>query len=412
MKRRINLLSFIMVALILPYGKSIAQDDLFKVKFSGFIKTDAFYDTRNVVSLREGHVHLWPLGKSLDKTGEDLNENGNFNILSVQSRLAAKVEGPGIWGGKTSGYVETEFLGTTDGDINSLRLRHAFVDLDFDNFQIRAGQFWHPMFSTDNFPDVLNFNTGIPFIPFNRAPQIKLTQKFDDFKVFLAVNSQRDFTVDGPDGYSPKYVKNSGIPEASLGMSYYTPTFSWGLVGAAKTILPFSSIKFGNDVYKNDDKFTSFSGSANIRGKIDKFHIKAQANYFQNSPDFLTLGGYGVKSIDTANVEIEYTPISSVSGWLELMYKDKWEFGVVGGMAQNLGASDDVMAVYGRGLDIDKIIKVFPRIAYNFNKTKIGLETEWTAAYYGKKISAANKKVENAEAVNNLRVLLAFYVFF
>lgn len=409
-----KLFVFLIFSVLIVNSSVVAQStDGFNIKFVGYVKTDAFYNTRQMVSIREDHITLWPSNKVLDKNGKDLNEVGNFHILSIQTRLGVKIDGPGIFGGKTSGYVETEFLGTTDADINSLRLRHAYVDFIFDNTTIRAGQFWHPLFSTDNFPDVLNFNTGIPFIPFNRSPQIKITQKFDNFSIFAGINTERDFTIDGPDGYSNKYVRNSGIPEASFGFNYVSPTLVFGAAGAAKTFQPFTFFAIGNDKYKNDDKFTTFSGTANIKLKIDKFQVKAQANYFQNAPDFLTVGGYGIKAIDTLNRKYEFTPISSVSGWLELMYKDEWEFGIVGGYLQNLGATDDIKGnVYGRGLDIDKIIKIFPRVAYNFNKSKIGFETEWSSAYYGKKISPANKKVENAEAVNCLRFLLAFYLFF
>lgn len=414
MKLSKMLIAAIVTFLIANLGL-FAQSDAFSIKFSGFVKTDAFYNTRNMVSIREDHITLWPSNKNLDKDGKDLNEIGNFHILSIQTRLAAKIDGPGIFGGRTSGYVETEFLGTTESDINSLRLRHAYVDLIFDNTTIRAGQFWHPLFATENFPDVLNFNTGIPFLPFNRSPQIRLTHKFDEVSVFAAINTQRDFTIDGPDGYSNKYVRNSGIPEASFGINYSTPQFYAGVAASAKTFRPFTYYSVGTDKYINEDKATTISATGNIKVKIDKFQIKAQGNYFQNNPDFLTVGGYGIKSIDNVNHTYEFTPISAVAGWMELMYKDEWEFGIVGGYLQNLGAADDIApsgSVYGRGLDIEKIIKVYPRIAYNYNKSKIGFETEWASAYYGKKISPLNKKVEDSEAVNSLRFLLAFYLFF
>lgn len=410
---KISKLFFSLFIFTLIANKLFAQADAFSIKFVGFIKTDAFYQTRQMVSLREDHITLWPSNKSLDKNGEDLNEVKNFHILSIQTRLGAKIDGPGIFGGKTSGYVETEFLGTTEADINSLRLRHAYVDFIFYNTTIRAGQFWHPIFSTDNFPDVLNFNTGIPFIPFNRSPQIKITQKFDKFSIFAGINTQRDFTIDGPDGYSPKYVRNSIIPEASFGVNYSSPTFVFNAAASAKTFQPYTAFTIGADKYKNDDKFTTFVATTNFKFKFDKIQFKAQANYFQNAPDFLNIGGYAIKAIDSVNHSYEFTPISSVSGWLELMYKDAWEFGIVGGYLQNLGAADDIKgAVFGRGLDIEKIIKVFPRIAYNYNKSKIGFETEWSQAYYGKKISTTNKKVEDAKSVDALRFLLVFYLFF
>lgn len=415
MKRITNTILLSISAFVFASVGLFAQADAFTVKFGGFVKTDAFYDTRQMQSIREGHVSTFPAPVVLDSSSspEDINDRGNFNILSVQTRITTKVEGPGLFGGKTSGYVEAEYLGSTDATINSLRLRHAIVDLDFDNFQIRAGQYWHPLFATDNFPEVISFNTGIPFIPFNRSPQIKVTGKFGNFKPYLALLSQRDFASEGPKGASPLYLRNSGIPEIALGFGYSSPELSFGLGGATKSILPNPELVLGSDSFKNDDQLRTYTGSAYFRTKMDKFHIKLQGNYAQNNSEFLMIGGYAVKSQDNVNSKYEYTPITSVSGWLELMYKDEWEFASVFGLAQNLGAADKFTgAAYGRGLDIDKIIKVYPRIAYNFNKTKIGIEAEYSSAFYGTKISKDNQKVENAEAVNNLRILLAFYVFF
>lgn len=412
MKRSIYTSILLAVLLAVLPKESFSQADAFKVNFGGFVKTDAYYDTRQVISLREGHIHLWPANEELDANGEDIKEGGNFHILSIQSRVFTKAEGPGIFGGKTTGYIEAEYLGSTDATINSLRLRHAYVDLDFDHLQIKAGQFWHPLFSTINVPDVISFNTGIPFIPFNRSPQIKFTGKFGNFKPYIAFVGQRDFSSDGPSGGSNSYIRNAGIPEIAAGMDFTSSMVSFGLGLSTKALQPYSVLTIDNEKFKNDDQIRTFNATGSIRVKSDKFHIKTQATYAQNASELLMIGGYATH-IDEATKSVEFTPISSFSGWLELMWKDKWEFGTLFGMTQNLGASDDVKgAVYGRGLDIDNVMKVYPRIAYNFNKTKIGIEGEWTKAAYGKKISTTNKEVENTKDITNMRVLLAFYVFF
>src|SRR6056297_1889851 len=53
----------------------------------GYVKLDAFYDTREVVSGREGHFLLWPAPAEYDTEGNDLNANSSFNMLAVQTNF-------------------------------------------------------------------------------------------------------------------------------------------------------------------------------------------------------------------------------------------------------------------------------------------------------------------------------------
>lgn len=117
-------------------------------------------------------------------------------MLAVQSRLTGKITGPDFLGAKTSGMMEGEFFGTTDGDINGFRLRHAMMKASWSKADLLLGQYWHPMFVTDCYPGVYNFNTGVPFQPFNRSPQIRLTLKpTAKFNIMVAIMEERDFQL-------------------------------------------------------------------------------------------------------------------------------------------------------------------------------------------------------------------------
>lgn len=119
---------------------SFAQQPIFGIDFSGFVKTDIIHDSRQTVSIREGHFLLYPAQEELDINGKDINAVSNFNILSIQTRLHGKITGPDAFGAKTSGAIEGEFFGHSDGDINGFRLRHAFVKLNWTNTQLLVGQ--------------------------------------------------------------------------------------------------------------------------------------------------------------------------------------------------------------------------------------------------------------------------------
>ena len=63
-------------------------------ELSGFIKYDAFADTRQVVNAREGLVSLYPEHRLPDVNGHDVNAGLNWNMLAIHSRLGLRVHGP------------------------------------------------------------------------------------------------------------------------------------------------------------------------------------------------------------------------------------------------------------------------------------------------------------------------------
>ncbi|MFP4527949.1 MAG: hypothetical protein ACLFQX_05315, partial [Candidatus Kapaibacterium sp.] len=145
------------VFLLSATGLSAQSLDDFGIKFSGFVKTDAIFDSRGNTSIREGHFLLYPLPEQLDPNGDDINEHSQFSIFSIQSRLAGTITGPDVLGAKSSGRIEGAFFGSTDATINTFRLRHAFVKLDWENTTFLAGQTWNIMFVEQCFPGVVSF---------------------------------------------------------------------------------------------------------------------------------------------------------------------------------------------------------------------------------------------------------------
>ncbi|MEZ5149406.1 MAG: hypothetical protein R2759_20645 [Bacteroidales bacterium] len=163
---------------------------------------------------------MYPAAESPDINGDDINASPKFNILSIQTRLKGAITGPDAFGAKTSGLIEGAFFGNIGTDINGFRLRHAFVKLTWTNTELLVGQYWHPMFVTSCFPGTVSFNTGAPFQPFARNPQIRLKQSFGDLNLIITAMEQVDFVDGGPDVKtatlnvaSPRYLINSGMPE-------------------------------------------------------------------------------------------------------------------------------------------------------------------------------------------------------
>ena len=210
------LLALLVVGSLTIQAQEKKEEPKFGINFSGFVKTDIFYDTRQTVNIREGHFLLYPDNIAADAKGKDVNDKSSFNILSIQTRLRGAITGPDAFGAKTSGVIEADFFGNASSgldDVNGFRLRHAFVKLNWKTTELLVGQYWHPMFIAESFPGVISFNTGAPFQPFSRNPQIRFSKSFGGLKLITCVFAQRDFTNMGPEYV---FAINKGIVFATI----------------------------------------------------------------------------------------------------------------------------------------------------------------------------------------------------
>ena len=106
--------------------------------------------------------------------GVDENANPSFRMLALTTRLGLNVGGYRVGDLQVNGTVEADFY-CMSGSMAALRLRHAYVGLLWDNLelgdlQVNVGQTWHPMAA--DLPHITNLETGAPFNPFNRSPQV------------------------------------------------------------------------------------------------------------------------------------------------------------------------------------------------------------------------------------------------
>jgi len=383
-----------------------AQDaNNYGIKFSGFVKYDAFYDTRQTVNSREGHFVLYPDNVLPDVMGVDYNATPNINMLAIQSRLKGTISGPDAFGAKTSGLMEADFFGNSGAgldDVNGFRLRHATVKLSWTKFEILAGQFWNPMFITDCFPGVVTFNTGAPFNPFSRNPQSRFTHKLGALSASLTAYTQRDFQSTGPAGGGTSYIRNSGIPTANFQIQIKTGEHVFGLGADYKTLKPrlYSEITLKNDTtinlvdykkndkvkYKVDETVSAYSAFAYAKIKLKPITLKVYGIYAQNATDLTMLGGYAVKEIANKSTgESLYLPLSTASAWGEIITNGKkLQFGLFAGYTKNMGAGDSITSsIYARNANIDNILRISPRIVFISEKVNIAFEPEYTTAIYG-----------------------------
>ena len=395
MKKQLSVLLILLLGLTYyTYGQATDATPAFGVKWTGFVKTDYMFDTRQTINSREGHFMILPAAEKL-VNGEDVNDQTNFNILSIQTRLKAGITGPDFFGMKTSGAIEADFFGNSGtglDDVNGFRLRHAFVQLSNDKVEILMGQFWHPMFITFVFPDVYSFNTGVPFAPFSRNPQLRLTTK-GKVRFMGALFTERDFQTRGAS------VSQAGMPQLHAQLQIGSVANSLGGFG-----VNFKSARPALGA----DNVTSTAFLGYFRTKLGKATWKAEAIYGQNMSDILQISGFGMANGDYVNND-------TFSAWTELMadFSETMEWGIFGGYSKNSGFGEAITYTNGfLGNSVESVFRVSPRIGWKSGKMKIGIEGEFTSAQYGSIDANGDMNTTGVDAVNNFRLLTtAIYNF-
>jgi len=416
---------YIIVALALLTSVAVSaqekEESKFGIKFSGFVKNDFFWDTRQTVSAREGHFLLWPSPVNLDEQGNDINKQANFNFLAIQSRLIGKISGPDALGARTSGLIEGDFFAQANDNVNLFRLRHAFVKLNWEHLEVMAGQYWNPLFVTACFPGTISFNTGTPMQSFARNPQLRVTYNMGGFSILAAALSQRDYSTVGPLGASTQYLRNSAVPDMHMQVHYGTDNESGmnilaGVGAAYKTIVPrLTSSPIDGVTYKVDEKVGGFTAIAFSKLTSKPITVKLQVRYGENISDLLAISGFaatGISNITTG--ERSYSPLKSMTIWGEIQTNGNPQLGIFGGLTSNNGINESILAtvpVYGRGTTIRKLYRIAPRIKYNIGKVCVAMELEYTNAAYGSNYNEFYIPAETTSA-GNLRILTSVYYHF
>ena len=406
----------LMAALIAVGG--MAQINLGKdvsLKIYGHVRTDIFYNSRANVESVDGLFYSYPKDEKLDPNGEDLNGSASSNMYAVYSRMGFDFAGPMIGKAKTSAKIEFDFRGNGNDNLSALRLRHAYFNFDWGKSKVLVGQTSHPFFG-DVSPQILNLNTGSPFQPFGRAPQIRYRYNSGALQLQAAAVWQSQFKSHGPsatDGTGNSRIqaphKNANVPELALGIDYKANGWIVGVGVDMLSIVPrvtsFDENK--KPLYKVDERLTTVSYEAHLKYQKDKWFVAAKSVLGANFTHTSMLGGYGIKSEDAKTGEREYTPFRNSSNWINVVYGKKWKPGIFLGYIKNLGTADDMVSTtyYGTGTNIDKLMTGTFELTYNVPHWKIGAEYNYTEAYYG--TTQKDGKVKNTHSVGNNRLVLS-----
>lgn len=388
-----------------------AQNSDFKFKLYGRVRADLFYNTRANEETVDGLFYMYPKNHSYDADGNDLNSEPQGNLYALYTRIGLDIAGPQLMGAKTSAKIEGDFRGS-GSSYGVIRLRQAYVNLDWGHSALLVGQTWHPL-TGDVTPSVFNLNTGAPFQPFNRSPLIRYRYNSDGgFQLTLAAVWQSLYNSAGPNGKSSLYIKDSCIPEAYAGIDYKHKGFTIGAGVDFLSLKPRKQAETDGKIYKVNERVNSVSAEAHIKYSAPMYQISAKTALASNLTHCSMLGGYAATKVDSRTGEMKYTPFRHSSTWLNFTYGKKWQPGLYLGYMKNLGTRKEITGpTYGTGLDVDQIVNVSAQISYNLPHWKVGLEFTPCTAWYGQ-IDKKNGKVIDTHAVTNYRFLLAMIYSF
>ncbi len=425
MKKLTTILVFIFVfSGIFGQDKEKDKESNVNVKISGFVKNDAWLDTRRNAQVLNGLFSFYPLPENLDAAGNDLNAKMSINALGITSRLRTVITGPEVFGAKTMGYIEFDFSqggASNTVDISpandGVRFRQAFSKLSWEHTSVLFGRTWHPMFVTDVFPRVMSLNTGVPFQGFNRSEMLKVTQDLTSNLQFIgAAIYQFNYASTGPAGKSSIYIRNSMIPNMHGQLKYKTDNVILGAAADFKSLMPRTSFNTNNgDIYQTDERLNTYAFMGYFKFMAPKLTISGKAMYGQNLYEHLLPGGYAES--DTTYVpgegKYDYTSYNHLYSWLNIIYGSDLKVSALVGYCKNLGTQDDIVGkIYARGDNIDNIFRISPQITYQTGKMMFGLEAENTMASYGTIQKDEKGEITDTESYWNTRILFSVFYFF
>ncbi len=382
-----------MAALLIGSAAFAQEEKPSHFKLYGFIRNYMVADTRAVNAGTEDLYFYMPKGISI-KDGFDENAGFNWRFVSLTTRMGLDVSGY-KWGSMgVSGKVEADFY-CLNGSVATLRLRQAFMKLAWDESPVTLtiGQAWHPMAA--DMPHMNNLETGAPFNPFNRSPQLTADVKLGSNLTFTAsLLYLNHYLPTGPGDVKSKDYYKYGLPELYMGLSYKDGGFL-GRVGLDMTnIRPYRTHTDWRVADSSDPKtievkslMTTFSPFIYAQYTKGLFQIKAKSILAQSGEHMNLLSGYGVHSFNDDGT-ITYTPMQDWASFLSFSYGKKFQVMAMLGYMKQLGTTADLTdnrlwMNKSADVHIQQALRATPTVAWNLGKFTVSLEYNLTAAEFG-----------------------------
>ena len=425
----------------------------------GFIRNYFTYDSRESWSGTGDLYNYQPKDELWNQTvaeaaytgapREDLNAVGTFRFLSITTRIGLNIVDYKWRGMEIGGKIEADFyagLSAKTGQSHSLsgvaqlRLRQAYLSLGWDSLpmmqgkdyarvDLTIGQAWHPMAA--DLCDAIALNSGAPFGPFNRSPQVRMDARLGKYVTLTAAGLwQMQYLSIGPDNItSAEYIAYSKTPEAYLGLSIHDKGWLFRAGADVLSISPRHQGTLYGVKVKVNDRITTASPFLYLQYKKGEFSFKAKTIFAESGEHMNMYGGYGIKGVN-GDGSYTYTPIRHSTSWISLVYggkvgaqeekhPQKLQGILFGGYVKNFGTKDALYDIDSDGKytkaeffcprsgAMNQMWRLSPTLLYTVGKFQLGLEYEITSVQYGDGVLDAHALSTNGlHWVTNHRVQL------
>lgn len=427
MKKYFLLFCFYFLLCMVAFGQSDSTQKV-TVSLYGFVRNYFTYDSRKTYTVVGGEYNMLPYDEQWNHSQEycdragiervDLNAVPQAQLQALTTRVGLNIDGPSIWGARSSGKMEADFggFGTTN---TVLRLRLAYIKLNWANergvrHDLLLGQDWHPL-SGDIMPEVLGMAAGAPFRAHSRTPQLRYTFMYGRLGFTAAALYQLQYMYNGPsyiDGKwtsvsSVSFAHNAIVPELFVGVQYRDDHFYSQLGGTCQTLRPR---QFGNGYYFSihnefitfpvDEILTTVTPTFYFQYTQNKLATKFRLIFANNTSHLNQLNGYGVVKNDDGRWK--YAPLQAAIGYFNIAYGHRYRANLFLGYMKNLGLGEEhalcnfssdpyydepIYRIYMKGGDsfthLNSACRVAPSISYNLPHFNFGIEYEWTACSFG-----------------------------
>jgi len=426
--KKLLLSIFVTTLPLLAYAAAVNPDSVYTLNIFGFVENDMSYDTRESFAIAQELFYEFPKDVRLDADGNDLNAVARGRFLALTARLDVAFRSPVYKGGvSVGGKIEGDF---TASNVAHLQMRHAhgYVDVKrpFGNdgaemhHRLLVGQAFHPM--TDNMiPDMVSINTGSPFAPYSRTPQIRYTATMPYLKVTGAALWKFQFASPVmPDMADLKntYSAMHAVPEILAGIEYTGDHIRIGTQASWMTIRPRTQAVVDGATYKIEGEHCeSWTAQAYLKAGNSHWDFRLETMYGQNVAHHLMNSGYAVTAVNGMNYE--YSPLRLSNTWAEISYRStnpvhNYMFGIFGGYMKNFGTTRDAVSssmIYTKWANnVDQMFRASAIGFYMYHDLKVGLEYEYTGVYYGD--IQPNCTVTNTHLIGNHRASLVVLYYF
>ncbi|MBR4755912.1 MAG: hypothetical protein IK076_03125, partial [Bacteroidales bacterium] len=380
-----------------------AQETLADIKDNiapyGSIRSYTIFDSRDVKAGAEDMFYYVPMDYSRNLEGQDVYSNPSIKMCAITSQLGLDVVGLRYGGFRVGGKLEADFY-LLNGTSASMRLRQAYVDMVWDRlgymenaFSIRAGQAWHPMAA--DMPYCVNVESGSPFSPHTRSPQLMLDfTMFNGFSLTAGALYPMQYLPTGPSGPSENYIKYGLIPELYAGLSFKSKHF---LARAGADFINLRPRYRTNDFnYGTENPYDVGSRVGDRLSMISPFaYLQVEADWFKfNAKSVLASGGDHLQLMsgyalydwrDPKNYL--YTPLRASVSFASFSVGRKLRFMCMGGYHKSLGTQHNLsIDEYGHcrpqdiyyfsvgSRNLSQMVRVTPTLSYNVGKLTVALE--------------------------------------